>query len=215
MVAARDLDMTPKIDQISHPLLGNRTTSSTITTREPSPSSRPEIEVSPDPNFPRQSQDDIGSSSAHRRYVSLDSSNGSLGNIQYGSITLLAPWFPEVDPRNKRAQTWRTRRSRQDVLLFTATCISTFVFIVNLVATIVTQVKYKPNRGVVPIYEGSCSLVKWVDIMVHIFINLLSSLLLGASNLCMQILVAPTRRETDEAHRRKDGWILVYRAGEI
>jgi hypothetical protein len=37
----------------------------------------------------------------------------------------------------------------------------------------------------------------------HVGINILSTLLLGASNLCMQLLVAPTRQEIDDAHRKK------------
>jgi hypothetical protein len=49
-------------------------------------------------------------------------------------------------------------------------------------------------------YEGSCPWVKNVDTTIHVFINALSTLLLGASNLCMQVLAAPTRKEVDKEH---------------
>ena len=55
------------------------------------------------------------------------------------------------------------------------------VLVVNIIATIIVQSKYKPTGGVVSIYEGSCSWVKNVDIASHLLINVLSTLLLGAS----------------------------------
>ena len=58
------------------------------------------------------------------------------------------------------------------------------------------------------LYEGSCSLVKNIDIVSHLLINGLSTLLLGASNLCMQLLAAPTREEVDGAHSKKK-WLDI------
>jgi hypothetical protein len=43
---------------------------------------------------------------------------------------------------------------------------------------------------------------------LHLLINLLSSLLLGASNYCMQRLVAPTRKEIDAVHAKRD-WLDI------
>ncbi|KPI43030.1 uncharacterized protein AB675_1873 [Cyphellophora attinorum] len=54
----------------------------------------------------------------------------------------------------------------------------------------------------IPLYRGSCSQVAKVDILVHLAINILSTILLGGSNYCMQVLVAPTRAEVDGAHAR-------------
>ena len=125
------------------------------------------------------------------------------GCILYARTEFLSPWFPQVDPEHKRARTWRTWHSRLEILLITATLASVCVLIVNIVATIIVQSKYKPTGGLVPIYEGSCSWVKNVDTAAHLLINALSTLLLGASNLCMQLLVAPTREEVDKAHLQK------------
>lgn len=57
-------------------------------------------------------------------------------------------------------------------------------------------------------YEGSCSWVRNVDDVLHLVINILSTLLLGSSNLCMQVLVAPTRNEIDVAHS-KQRWLDI------
>ena len=118
-------------------------------------------------------------------------------DLKYGQVEIFRTWFPEVDPDHK---TFRSRRSRRKAMLLTALGTSTAVLLANVVALIVLEVKYKADRGVVPMYEGGCSLVKRLDVVAHIFINILSTLLLGASNLCMQLMAAPTRKEVDKAH---------------
>ena len=45
-------------------------------------------------------------------------------------------------------------------------------------------------------------------IAVHILINILSTVLLGASNVAMQCLAAPTRAELDKAHE-KGTWMHI------
>jgi hypothetical protein len=54
----------------------------------------------------------------------------------------------------------------------------------------------------IPLYRGNCSEVAKIDVVVHFIINILSTILLGGSNYCMQVLVAPTRFEVDKAHVR-------------
>ncbi|CAG8279342.1 unnamed protein product [Penicillium salamii] len=49
-------------------------------------------------------------------------------------------------------------------------------------------------------YEGSCTVSKRWDTALHLIINALSTCMLGASNHCMQSLVAPTREEVDACH---------------
>lgn len=50
------------------------------------------------------------------------------------------------------------------------------------------------------IYEGSCSTSKQLNVVLHLLINVFSSILLAASSYCMQCLSAPTREEVDKAH---------------
>ena len=58
------------------------------------------------------------------------------------------------------------------------------------------------------IHEGDCVQVKRLNTIFHVATNILSSLLLGASNLCMQLLAAPTRDEVDRAHL-KGKWLYI------
>ncbi len=50
------------------------------------------------------------------------------------------------------------------------------------------------------IYEGGCSTVRHADSWLHIAINAMGTLLLGASNYTMQCLSSRTRSEVDFAH---------------
>ncbi|KAF5388815.1 hypothetical protein D9757_005580 [Collybiopsis confluens] len=52
------------------------------------------------------------------------------------------------------------------------------------------------------VYQGDCNKVDHYSIGIHLVINILSTLLLGASNYMMQSLCAPTRAEVDRAHAR-------------
>ena len=54
----------------------------------------------------------------------------------------------------------------------------------------------------VVVHEGSCAQTTKVSTWCHLAINLLSTLMLGASNFGMQCLSAPTRSEIDTVHRK-------------
>ncbi|KAF5381870.1 hypothetical protein D9757_008368 [Collybiopsis confluens] len=51
-------------------------------------------------------------------------------------------------------------------------------------------------------FQGDCDTVDHYSVGIHIIINVLSTVLLGASNYSMQTLCAPTREEVDRAHER-------------
>lgn len=66
--------------------------------------------------------------------------------------------------------------------------------------------RYPDKRGFASgsvMYEGSCVLTKRWSIALHLIINILSTCILGASNYCMQTLVAPSREDIDQAHARR------------
>ncbi|KAF1928320.1 uncharacterized protein M421DRAFT_63465 [Didymella exigua CBS 183.55] len=71
------------------------------------------------------------------------------------------------------------------------------VFLVNLIGTIWGAV-YQRSAG--SLSEGDCGRIKNLDRGLHIFINVLSTILLSGSNYCMQCLSAPTRTDVDRAH---------------
>ncbi len=137
-------------------------------------------------------------------YVDNTDSLTRLQDVSYGSIELLKPWFPQVDANHPRARTLRIWKSRRDVLLWTNLAFASIVFIVNLVFTILLWKNYgSSGDGTVTVSDGECSGIRHLDSGLHILINFLSTILLGASNLCLQLLLAPTRKEIDTAHGKR------------
>jgi hypothetical protein len=83
------------------------------------------------------------------------------------------------------------------------TCGAAAVLIVNTVLTIwATYHSFPMQDGIGTLIEGSCSSVRNWGLWLHLTINALSTLLLSASNYCMQYLTSPTREEIDKAHAR-------------
>ncbi|CAG8930226.1 unnamed protein product [Penicillium salamii] len=51
------------------------------------------------------------------------------------------------------------------------------------------------------LYDGDCHKATWINTGIHLLINALSTILLGASNFGMQCLSAPSRKDIDRAHK--------------
>lgn len=132
-----------------------------------------------------------------------------LEDITYGSVALLQSWFPNVNPAHPRAKTWRTKLARREVVLWVCFATVTTICITNFVlAGLLWSLYDSSEDGVVTIYEGDCTTVGRADSATHLVINILSTLLMGASNLILQLIAAPTRKEVDRAH--KDGtWLDI------
>ena len=77
---------------------------------------------------------------------------------------------------------------------------SVVIFLINLSCTIVFKTKWGSDGDINSIYQGDCHKAEKISTGLHVVINLLSTLLLGTSNLCMQLLAAPRRSEIDRAH---------------
>ncbi len=58
------------------------------------------------------------------------------------------------------------------------------------------------------LYEGDCSVTSSWTTGMHLVINVLSSILLAASNYVMQCLSAPSRADVDKAHAKRD-WLDI------
>ena len=82
-----------------------------------------------------------------------------------------------------------------------ASILAGFSLLVNIVAAAWLK-SHKQGSGLVEVYRGSCEVVADIDLWSHLAINVLSTLLLGGSNYCMQCLCAPTRADVDRAHQR-------------
>lgn len=76
------------------------------------------------------------------------------------------------------------------------------VLIINIVLTIWATKKNGTTHGLATIQDGSCQKTKNLSLWLHLAINVLSTMLLAASNYCMQCLSSPTREEVDKAHTR-------------
>ena len=76
------------------------------------------------------------------------------------------------------------------------------VFLINLFLTIVAVSKYGLQSGLGTVQEGSCDKTRNLSLWLHLAINVLGTLLLGASNYCMQCISSPTRLEINKAHSR-------------
>lgn len=154
-------------------------------------------------NEPNRTQlSTVGTSDSERQSCAPSVTAKELATARFASTKLLSPWFPEADPQHDRAQTFRTLRSRRDVVLLTCSTVAVITFLINLTCTIVFRSKWRTKGEITAFHTGSCSTIQKLDTGLHVVINVLSTLLLGASNLCMQLLVAPTRREIDKAHKR-------------
>lgn len=77
------------------------------------------------------------------------------------------------------------------------------VLVINTVLTIWASVKYDLSSFIGTIQSGNCDQTKQLGRWLHVAINVLSTLLLGASNYCMQCLSAPNREEINRAHSEK------------
>ncbi|CUS15479.1 unnamed protein product, partial [Tuber aestivum] len=85
------------------------------------------------------------------------------------------------------------------------------VLFINVGLTIyaATNPGYEKQGGIVTLYNGgSCDQSKKIGTWLHLGINALSTLLLSGSNYTQQCLAAPTRREIDAAHARRQ-WMDI------
>ncbi|KAK4494735.1 hypothetical protein PRZ48_014091 [Zasmidium cellare] len=64
------------------------------------------------------------------------------------------------------------------------------------------------GEGSAAVYQGPCYLVGRATVAAELVVNILSTLLLGASNYAAQLLTAPTRKDLDRQHARGN-WLDV------
>ncbi|KAH7115309.1 hypothetical protein B0J11DRAFT_496386 [Dendryphion nanum] len=113
----------------------------------------------------------------------------------------------ETENQNKpvtRGQDLRYRGWRRGAFYWA--CAAIAVFCINFAFTLWATI-YSKGREEMTIYEDCSRASKW-NSGIHLVINLLSTVLLSASNYCMQCLSAPTRKEVDGAHA-KGVWLDI------
>ena len=108
--------------------------------------------------------------------------------------TFLAPQIiHEPAPSGLFAKGWRS-----SILL--GAILATVVFSLNLGVTIFSAVSRRDDNGRKILFQGDCGRAEKMNTAIHFVINVLSTILLSASNYGMQCLSAPTREEVDKAH---------------
>jgi len=141
-------------------------------------------------------------------------SDGRTAETRFANISRLKDWIPRCDPYDKHGLTFAVKRRQRFGLLLTAFIISVVVFIANLVVLCVFTFSPRIRRNntlasvykntLVPVYDGTREDTRLLNLSLHLAINILSTALLAASNLCMQLVTAPTRTQVRQAHTNND-----------
>ena len=103
-------------------------------------------------------------------------------------------------PNRKKARWPSLNGWRMGVKLCAST--AALVLFANIGLTIWASTKNGFSNNLATIQVGSCRETKDLSLWLHLLINVLSTMLLAASNYCMQCLSSPTREEIDRAHSR-------------
>jgi hypothetical protein len=83
-----------------------------------------------------------------------------------------------------------------------ACTIAGIVLFLNVIFSIYAAATSKSGMKIGSLYEGDCDTAARADSALHIIINVMGTLLLGASNYTMQCISSPTRGEIDRAHSK-------------
>lgn len=141
---------------------------------------------------------------------SMEANTSSIGAVPgpacgyppYAQTSMIARYIPEADPNDSCARKRQGKLSKRSNMLRLQTALAATVVGFNIATFVWATTKYDFNnvRGVATLHTGNCSYVRILNSALHGVLNMLSSLFLATGNYCMQILVAPSRTETDAAH---------------
>lgn len=81
-------------------------------------------------------------------------------------------------------------------------CLAVLIFVVNVALFVWAWTRPGRENGLATVYTGSCASMSRISTGAHLAINILSTLLLAASNYAVQCLIAPTRRSLNSTHSR-------------
>ncbi|KAJ5187701.1 hypothetical protein N7449_010695 [Penicillium cf. viridicatum] len=122
---------------------------------------------------------------------------------KFANKAMLGQYIPELDEASPRSKTRKNEASKRAKMVRNQLITAVAVCIANIVVLVCFSVLFPPDSlGVGTLRIGDCTDIRTIDSAAHVILNILSSLFLGAGSYCMQILVAPSRREMDAAHAR-------------
>ncbi|OAL46160.1 hypothetical protein IQ07DRAFT_198771 [Pyrenochaeta sp. DS3sAY3a] len=146
----------------------------------------------------------MGESDAHSLLPQPDHSSIELASFTNQDSDKKVPW-----KRIQGSSSGLWRKSQRERFsgwrggALTSAIICAVVLLINILLIIISVASWNPVDWIATAYTGDCSVAARQLTVAHLFINFLGSLLLGASNYCMQRLVAPTRKEVDSAHAKR------------
>ncbi|KAL2783693.1 hypothetical protein BJX66DRAFT_116816 [Aspergillus keveii] len=109
------------------------------------------------------------------------------------------------DERRSRLCIWLSGW-KFSLFLASVACIIVLAFNLGFLLWAVARDNVGDGQGV--LYQGNCGYVRRMSTGLHLLINILSTVLLGASNYGMQCLCASTRNEIDKVHR-EGNWLDI------
>jgi hypothetical protein len=110
--------------------------------------------------------------------------------------------------KRRKLQGWRRKLQGWRFGLAVSASSATFVLFTNVFLVVGAAAASKLDGGIGTLFTGDCKRVNIWNTALHVVINILSSIILSASNYAMQCLYSPTRVECDSAHARRD-WLDI------
>jgi hypothetical protein len=101
-----------------------------------------------------------------------------------------------------RGQGWGGEGAPSKFFLISGAVVITIVSTINIIFMVWGILHHPLIEGYGLVTRTSCHRTKTTVSILHLIINVLSTLMLAASNYCMQSLAAPTRAEVDHAHSK-------------
>ncbi|KAJ5170164.1 uncharacterized protein N7500_002947 [Penicillium coprophilum] len=121
--------------------------------------------------------------------------------LTYASKKILGQYIPEINEEHVRSKTRKNAASKRSKMLRNQFIAATVICVANIVLLVCVWVYFPPDsRGIGTLRMSDCSEISSINSGIHVILNVISSLFLGAGSYCMQILVSPSRREMDGAH---------------
>jgi len=130
---------------------------------------------------------------------SKNESHPAYSSIELGNITRISSnvrFNDEVPLKYSARKGWRKG-------IIWSSVAALVVLLLNVLFLGISYGKHGATDGVGTLFKGQCTKASRMDSGMHVVINIMSTLLLGASNYVMQILGAPTRSQIDAAHAQK------------
>ncbi|KAI2466422.1 hypothetical protein F4781DRAFT_434395 [Annulohypoxylon bovei var. microspora] len=96
--------------------------------------------------------------------------------------------------------------SKRDIAILVCMLVIALALLLNLSLLLYVVIRDNGFKAYGDLYTENCDQMKTVDTLVHLAINILSSMVVAATNYCSQLLAAPTQAEVIRAHGKGD-WL--------